>query len=336
MPGQVEAVLQLPGYLTAAKWRLSLLVCLVLTLAMPLVGGCREQVGPSPRQPQNASSQPAGSPVSLEAALRANRLGRWVYARREPQHQDNRRHRYVRIGRPDRSIEGMLVGRRFRPVDEYLAPLSGASAVPASQPAEPAPLEGGTSFMFRVARPLAPIPAELKEGEPVVDTTDIIYYEYDGRVLARGTFTRTAEIEGVEDVSCPAGEFADCLRVRVDLTLKIPWIISMDWTSWYWLSQEVGEVQRLEHMSGMFLIFLFSSTHEYELVSHHAPATMLPDLCIAPAWHTGATLLTRTAPRPQIGGMIVDYASETAPPPASAPATAPARTTPTASAVISR
>ncbi len=68
---------------------------------------------------------------TLAECLQANRLGRWVYQRRAlPIDQSQPASRYVRDVNRQRSSEGILVQRRFMPLESYLQPQGG----PASQP----------------------------------------------------------------------------------------------------------------------------------------------------------------------------------------------------------
>lgn len=204
--------------------------------------------------------------------------------------------------------EGILAGREFLPLEQYFRPAQPTTAEPGERRTPPPPLKGGTAFMFDLVEPLEAIPVDIRPGVPRIESSPVTYYDYDGKYLSHGTITREVEFEGIEDVECPAGRFVACPRVRVNLALRIPWIVSMDWSSWLWLSPQVGEVRRMEHMSGLFLIFLYSSSHEYVLASY-APvgATMDCGLDVAPHWTTGAVVLSRAIPRPEIAGMVVDY-----------------------------
>lgn len=219
-------------------------------------------------------------------------------------------------------MEGSLVFREFLPIEKYLQQRGPASRPAGAKPPK-APLEGGTAFMFELFEPLEPFPSELVPGTPIVESTPVVYYDYDGRRLSRGTLTRSVEIEGFEHVATPGGEFPDCLRLRLDLTVQIPWTVHMDWTSYMWLSAEIGEVRRIEQMSGWFLIFWFDSRYEYRLLSGDPVLHRPRDEAIRPPrWKYGAVLMDRVVPRPRITGMVVDYAD---PPPADTqPAAGPA------------
>ncbi len=289
---------------------------------LPLVLGCAKSVQPA-RLETSTASAPATVEFTLADALHANRVGRWTYERREPGHESEPTN-YVRIYSPERMREGILAERSFLPIERYFRPAAGATTTaPAEPPAPKAPLKGGSAFMFHLTQPLQPIPSDLAMGAARTESTPLIYYNYDGRLLAHGTLTRQVEFEGYETVDCPAGSFRSCPRIRVDLTLQIPWIITMDWTSWLWLSPQAGEVRRLESVSGLFLIFFFSSTHEYTLVSHEtAPDAPGYAQGLAAVWTGGGAVLARTVPRPEIAGLVVDFGVPSA---ALAPASAPAR-----------
>ncbi|GMU20179.1 MAG: hypothetical protein AMXMBFR13_02780 [Phycisphaerae bacterium] len=274
---------------------------------------------PKIEQPETA---PAGSVLEAGPYLRATRLGRWVYERVEL--RDEKRieaGRYVRQYRSERMLEGLLEARPPAPLAEYLHHEDSGGG-PEPQPRRPLPIfRHETLIPFEITEPMPSIPAELTSQHPIISSTPLHYYNRRGHRAATGTLTRRAEIEGTQDVDCPAGRFADCLRVRVDLEIRFPWGPTIDWTTRLWLSKEVGEVRRVQEFTGWMLIFFFGSAHEYLLVEHEsaglaAVSTQPADL--APAWGRGLVTMDRGFPHPQISGLAVDFA-------ATQPATAPAQ-----------
>lgn len=266
-------------------------------------------------------SQPASNHFDLAPYLRATRLGKWTYLRCEP-NRTAEAEPYARRINAARSVEGALLGRSFLPLDCYLLRPTSAASQPAdsppvaTQPVDPddpnrprAPLKGGTAFLFELATPLAMLPEGLAPGEPIRSVTPLIYYEYDGRFLADGTLERVVEIESTEAVEVPAGRFDGCLRVRVDLVVRLPWRLAMYWTSYSWFSPTAGEVRRLEHMTGWFLIFPFESTCRCDLADYR-PILSGDELAglPSPAWRYGAVVLDRVFPAPRIAGMVIDFA----------------------------
>ena len=287
-----------------------------LALALLLtVGGCsryRPELHPSTRQ------APAGEAFDLKPYLQALQAGTWVYERRElPAEDDGPQVRYVRRIEPGRVSEGVLADRRFLALDRYIPGHEAATSQPAAPSLPRAPLQGGTAALFDLAEPMELIPANLQPGQTASAASPIRFFNYRGVLRAKGTLTRTVTIEGFEDVDVPAGRFDRCLRVRIDLELSFPWLLSMDWTSTLWLSPAAGEVQHVQSMSGWFLIFWFSSDHDFRLLEHRpGPAQPAAEPVFMRRWMHGAVLLSREVPHPQIAGMIID----TAPPAASRPA----------------
>lgn len=263
-------------------------------------------------------AEPEAPEFSIEPYLQASRLGRWVYSRTVPGGSEAAS--YVRVVEAARAMEGQLVGREFLPLRDYVKPRDDAADRRDGRQRPQAPLEGGTAFMFELAEPLEVVPQRLVPDVALTATTEVIYYENDGRLLSRGTLTRTVRIEEFEEVEVPAGRFADCMRVRLDFRLQIPWLITLDWTSRLWFSPEVGEVRRTERMSGWVLILPFSSSHEYRLTSG-GPSEISADLesLQSPRWRYGAVLMERTMPTPRIGGLVVDYSDLPASPPPDVP-----------------
>jgi hypothetical protein len=308
------------------------LVCLTWAAALALLPGCRgwreralhpegsqarsmattqpEVLDAQPATPpatQPDAAQPAGS--GLAQALRAARLGEWVYERRESWENGSEPPvEYVRRHTPERILEGKLTGQIAHAVGAYLLRPAEEQAAQRPRLAKP---HSGSLFLFELRQPIPAVPDDLEPHQPATDSTPVRYYNYEGRLLSDGTLRRTAEWEATEAVDTPAGRFADCCRVRVDFTLTMPWLLTLEWNSYLWLSPAVGEVRRVQHMAGWFLILPFASTHEYRLVRGRTSASAAADVAELPiAWQAGAVLLDSAVPKPVVGGMVVDLRRE--------------------------
>jgi hypothetical protein len=313
--------------------RLGPILCLLVSFTF--VSSCSSRWRPPPYVPAMQTD-----PVTLELAsyLRGSPIGRWVYERRELTSGSARAtDTYVRRIFSNRMTEGLLEQRPFPPVSHYIGQPEDRAASPATQPAArgraAAPLRGGLGLLFELEEPLPPIPTELSETEPHTASTTIRYFDHHGKLDSEGTISRVAEIEGIEDVETPAGLFENCLRVRVDLTFRFGRAHVVEWTSYMWLSPELGEVRRIQRMWGRVWVLWFSSAHEYKLVSFEpeeasltafrtegspgdsaggaGPGWMHPGLGPTGAWSQGAILLDQSFPHPRIGGMVVDFAPST-------------------------
>lgn len=288
----------------------------VLCAAWSMLGlpGC---IGPW-RPPRNHVSEPPPlTHVSqFRRCLAANRVGRWVYERRPlPEREGRPTRTHVRQVGVGRLSEGLLDDRSFLRIERYLDLGPQATSRPADTveagsptPLRPrAPLEGGTGIFFRLAESADPIPPELESVSAITGETRVTYYDYRGIPQATGALKRVTELEGIEDVETPAGRFEACYRVRVDLTIRFPWLAIIDLTHYLWLSPEVGEVRRVQRLTGWFLIFPFASADEYRLVScspsaASARAVEMPP----PRWQSGAVLLEGDYPTLRIAGMVID------------------------------
>lgn len=258
------------------------------------------------------TTQPAGPGFDLNDYLRAMRRGQWTYKRcSAPCEESSERDLYARIQYGRRMKEGRLVEADFQAIEHYLQPKDADEKPSVDETLKE--LKGAGFVFFKLEEPLEPIPRTLARGQPEVATTELTYYDYRGRRAATGELTRTVELEGFETVICPAGTFEDCLRVRVDLDVKFPWVLRLSWSSYLWISPRVGEVRRVHHLSGWFLIFWFSSGHEYELQDRKDIDKSDATGVLSPRWSTGAILFDRIAPKPVIGGMIVDFAESAMP-----------------------
>jgi hypothetical protein len=260
---------------------------------------------------ETVESEPAEAGFDLAPYLRANRIGRWVYERREIGAADDQQPvTYIRRIEATGEAEGGLEHREFLPIPSYLLTDADTATQPTEQRDRPVPpLKERWAFFFEVTNPMPSIPADLDLSGPIETATRLRYYWHNGQRLSEGQLTRIVQIEGFEDVECPAGRFEQCLRIRLDLRIRFLWGLAVDWTSYFWLSPEAGEVRRVQRFSGWLWFFPFASAHECSLVSH-TPAAGPNTLPVGPKWQYGAIVFDRGLPRPQIAGLAVDYAHD--------------------------
>jgi hypothetical protein len=281
----------------------------VLAVGLAVTGGC---LRPAPPKLNLARPAPAPAALDLKPYIQAARYGEWVYERAglgaEAKALPTT---YPRRVGADRLSEGVLAGRQLPPLEQYMQAERERSAT--TRPADGVPLPPlsprEAPQLFELDEPMEPIPLELAHTNPIVTTTAIRCYDRRGRRELTGTLTRRAQLEGTQDVDCPAGHFTDCLRVRLELQIEFPLGPTIDWNSYVWLSREAGEVRRIQEFSGGVWIFGFGGAHEFRLVSYSrgAPQTMPGDL--SPKWARGLVTLDRPIPRPRISGMMVDFAT---------------------------
>lgn len=276
---------------------------------MTSAGGCFR---PAPPDLNLAQAVPLAPALEVRPYIEAARCGRWIYERSElgPGTEPSITV-YVRTATAGRLREGCLEPRSLPPIEQYIrrpSPRGTASRPADESPPTPLPAEEAPQ-LFEVAEPLAPIPLDLVREQPIVTTTEVRCYNRHGRSAGTGTLTRRARIEGTQDVECPAGFFADCLRVRVELRIEFPIGPTIDWDSYVWLSREVGEVRRIEDFTGKLWIFSFGSTHEYQLVAYQRDVPPSLPAELSPQWSRGVITLDRPIPRPRISGMVVDFAT---------------------------
>jgi hypothetical protein len=293
----------------ASGWRLNA----VAVVTMALLGGCSRPWRPTQIDPDTAH---AAHNLCSYLAMPA---GRCVYLRTELDRDEASPPReYARTVSHDRFSEGLLDGVRFEPLHGYLRDDEEENEPAAGRTPQPPPPFGrrGFSFYMRLAEPLAPIPPGIGLGEPVSDSTDMYYYTAGGRHAESGWLTRTAELEGFEDVETPAGRFEGCLRARVELSIWFPLGPVANLTSYVWLTKDGYEVRRVQRLSGWLLIFRFRSAHEFLLKSYgpQSGASTAPGQAgesglvqaLTSPWESGAFMLERLLPAPQIGGMLGD------------------------------
>lgn len=276
----------------------------MLTVVLTAVG-CSHSWRP-PKSTMEA--EPPPEQLDVVAYLKAGTEGRWMYQRRSVSSLggDQPAPRYERVATSCILSEGALAGCRFPVIGSYVRQVA---TRPASQPA-PVPLppeftRRRIALLCELTDPAPFIPADLHPSEPASVTTGFRLYTREGNLFAEGRLTRKAVIENVEDVEGPAGRFEKCLRVRVDVTCWFPWGWLIEWTSYVWLSKELGEVKRVERLAAWIWIFHFYGAYEYELTSWEI---RLPrstaESWTPPAWRGGALVLEPG----RIDGLYVEFA----------------------------
>ncbi len=243
--------------------------------------------------------------------------GRWVY-RQTRDEQDVGT--YVREFCDHTYVEGGLVGRTFEPLQQYLAEETGeaadGSAQRASGPRRPrrrrAPLRGEFGVILVFDPPLPPLPSELKMNGAVKAGSELVCYDEWGRQLHRGTIARSVLLEGLEDVRAGEVEYPACLRLQIRTRVDLHWGPTIDLVQYVWLARGVGEVRRVERVTGWVLLLPFSATEAFELIAFEpsSSSTTRPGLA-HPAFRPWARLAVEfleTLPRPHIGGMRIELA----------------------------
>jgi len=204
--------------------------------------------------------------------------------------------------------EGALITRRFLPLTTYIRR---PEMSPEQLNALPkAPLLGYAAVIVELDQPMPYYPATIRLGETVTNTSVIGCYDRLGRKFFPGTVQRTATAECYEDVTCPAGEFKQCKRMRIELKFRFPLAVSTDVTEYRWFADGVGEVRRLEHLTCVILVFWMEATYDYRLVSYFLDSPESQPTETPPRdWTCIAALFDRTFPHPRLSGMHVELTS---------------------------
>lgn len=294
------------------------------------LGGCLAGV----RMPEAApapSSQASTRPSVWE--LPAGLEGRWVYERRD----------LVRRGRDDpepyvrrisggRIREGQLLNTVFLPIERYLRR---PAMTPEQMEALPkAPLRARAALMVELDPPISLYPAQVSTTEPLVESAEVGLFDRRGHRIYLGRVEREIQTQGLEEVTCPAGTFRSCKRLRIGLRFRFPWGASADIDEYLWLDDAVGEVRRVERISVLYWVFWMEGAYEYRLVSYDPkPSAPAANRSGGPAedggapilWSRAAAVFDRVFPHPRLSGL---YAERVPPPAAEAtphalPETAP-------------
>jgi len=158
---------------------------------------------------------------------------------------------------------------------------------------------------------MAEWPAEVHADTPVVWQTKLSLYDRLGVPFAQGSAARRVWWEGNETIEGNGASYVDCARLRAETDLYFGWWASFRLRETVWLAQGVGIVRRVERLSGRaLLLFRFDSEHEYVLQAHEIEASRAEASSSPRRWARLAIYLDRSLPRPRVGGLAVEWATE--------------------------
>ncbi len=245
----------------------------------------------------------------LAAFLPRVERARRTYSRTNPTRRDESPAEYVESEDASGRVEGSLAGRVERPLSQYLDPHSKGGHRPRLK--WPSPPRKGTEALFaEFDPPVVEWPLSVREGAPAAWQARITMYDRDGVPFVYGSASRRVWLEGRETVETGGTSYADCVRLRAETDLHFGWWASFRLRETVWLAKDIGVVRRLERLGGRaLLVFRFESTHEYALREHEIEASN-PDVASTHRWARLAIYLDRSAPRPRVGGLAVEWATE--------------------------
>jgi len=140
--------------------------CLVIVVAGWLMVGCAKPWRPGV---EHVNPNPLSPTQRLSRCLQADRLGWWIYQRREfPVREDDHAQQYVRIKTVDRLTEGLLVGEKIPRLKPFLRSLG---TQPASKGDPPISFGKNIIIYWELEEALPPIPFALKKDPRFLNST---------------------------------------------------------------------------------------------------------------------------------------------------------------------
>lgn len=224
---------------------------------------------------------------------------------------------YVREFVDQTYVDGALIGRAFRPLLSYLRDPSGPGSEAeaprqraSAQSRRRAPLEGKLGAVVVFDPPLAPLPVAVRTNDPVSTTARLTCYDKWGQLAYQGTARRRVVFEGLEDVRAGQMDYPECLRLRVSTRFNLRWGPVIDMVQYLWMARGIGEVKRIERVTGWLLLWPFSATERFDLIEYRPPAggspRPRPPDTVFRRWARLAIEFHQTLPSPQIGGMRIE------------------------------
>ena len=153
-----------------------------------------------------------------------------------------------------------------------------------------------------------------------------------GHRLRVGQMKRSIRVEGHEDIVVDGVPYKACLRLVLDMRIRIRWGPWVDVTEYLWLARGVGEVRRVQRIQVWAFLLFFDEAYSYELAAGQEkrrvkPATVRkagetrPTVAAgqergrsvvshhpgpASAWSRMVIFLDRFLPRLRVGGMFIE------------------------------
>jgi len=115
------------------------------------------------------------------------------------------------------------------------------------------------------------LPRSVQGGQPYVCRTAVRCHGGKGRHIYSGQASRTIVFEGYEEVKIGDVPYTDCVRLRIETQLDLPWVASVGTTEYVWLAPRIGEVQRVRRWKGFMLLTYFEGVARYELMRMALP-----------------------------------------------------------------
>jgi len=265
----------------------------------------------TPKSPTSPAHTPASEGyVELSAYLPRVKRAERMYSRTNPSRRGESPAPYVQSEDKHGRVEGTLVGQVEWPLSEYLDPHTARPDRP--RMSWPSPPRKGTEALFaEFDPPMAEWPTGVRGGAPVEWQAKLSMYDRDGVPFAQGSAARRVWWEGNETIEGNGESYTDCVRLRAETDLHFGWWASFRLRETVWLAQTVGIVRRVERISGRaLLLFRFDSEHEYTMRAHEIEASKTEASSSPRRWARLAIHLDRSLPRPRVGGLAVEWATE--------------------------
>lgn len=281
-------------------------------LVVGLSGGCR-----SAWRPPMDRVQPAVARTTVDLTRFVGPGGRssLVYLRRNLSDADAPPVRYERRPHNGMLTEGLLADKRVTTVAAYLQDTPDARhRRGVLWPQDPS--NKGAAFFLEFDPPLIRLPASIDAHQVVSQHCSLRYFNRDAVEVRGGTVTRQITFEGFESIEAGGIEYPGCPRLRIDTRYRIHWGPRVNTSEYVWLAPGIGEVRRVEQLSGLAWLAYFTGLHVYELIDQPlvaSAATASAGSSAAgqqplEAWSRCAVYLDRVLPHPRLGGLAVELA----------------------------
>ncbi len=283
-------------------------IAILSTIAcLPVATGCVE----SWRPPLNGV-QVVSATVRAELASRMTPPGTvLVYSCRAGGKQDDCDQYVVELAN-GRRAEGRLVGCKRDPLEGYLQREPSDEGV-SNFPWPPCNETGALGFFLEFEPPLVYWPSYVEGGRAITSSSRFHLYGARGPHVCSGNVTRSVELEGYESVEVGEQRYSDALRLRVETSIRVPWLCNVRISEYVWLAPGVGEVRRMQKWKGrILLITSFDSLRIYDLMEAKRPQSLSGNsgegghTGLSEAWRLCAIHLYPGMPVPRLSGLIAE------------------------------
>jgi len=202
-----------------------------------------------------------------------------------------------------RHVEGDLTDINLAPIRSFLQQGDAPATQALNWPKTPRP---AWAIYLTFDPPLDACPESLAGDEKVTCVSKFDVFNWKGKRLASGSASRTFRFRGYEDVTIGDNRYGDCVRIRVETRLTVPFACDVTTTDYVWLSPGIGPVRRVQTIRGSLLVRRLSSATQWDLVHIRPGESQSKGLPLFGPWRRVAAHMHPANSKTRLWGLAIE------------------------------